>query len=540
MNKIYSLKIKIIALFLIFTIFFVGILFERLKINHKFSKFFLSFTESIGRTLYNPELSKDISLEIKPKDYETILKVRKKSLKQNILTKNLEKWVSGILISENISHKIELRLKGIFSDHWSDLNQLSFKVKVKNDSMPIYGQRRFALQAPSTTSYLYEWLFMKALEKEKLLSLGITFVNMKINDNNKGVYALIGQASDVFLKKNNRQSGPIIGFDSELWVKEQIQSTMLDAKKVIRPVNSNEDSFWRASITPIQFSEEKSKNEINRADLKKAIFLLESFRNGSLKTSEVFDVNQLTKVMALRALAGSSEFDWLDTKFYYNKNTGLLEPISKEIHVDLTRDYKKNYRTWWIDSSKVRDHYFKNTDFFIDTLYKDKNFYEKYLIELNNLSKKKYYSGIINENKKDFEKYKKILSISYPKKKIFSKEQLEITRNRIRDFVDPIQGINTYFKNYENGVLSLNILNLQRLPIKIKALKLNNGKIINLNKEILIDGQKPHVAIEEKLIKINCNFLESCEESKIKDQMIVYNILGQEKAKQVAIIPYYY
>ena len=112
-------------------------------------------------------------MEIKPKDYETILKVRKKSLKQNILTKNLEKWVSGILISENISHKIELRLKGIFSDHWSDLNQLSFKVKVKNDSMPIYGQRRFALQAPSTTSYLYEWLFMKALEKEKLLSLGI-------------------------------------------------------------------------------------------------------------------------------------------------------------------------------------------------------------------------------------------------------------------------------------------------------------------------------------------------------------------------------
>ena len=40
--------------------------------------------------------------------------------------------------------------------------------------------------------------------------------------------------------------------------------------------------------------------------------------HGSLKPSQVFDTDQLAKVMALRALIGSSEFDWMDTKFYYN------------------------------------------------------------------------------------------------------------------------------------------------------------------------------------------------------------------------------
>ena len=56
----------------------------------------------------------------------------------------------------------------------------------------------------------------------------------------------------------------------------------------------------------------------------------------------------------------------------------LLEPISKEIHVDLENNYKVYYPTWWIDSSKPRPDYEMNKDFFIDDIYKDKIFYDKY------------------------------------------------------------------------------------------------------------------------------------------------------------------
>ena len=123
-----------------------------------------------------------------------------------------------------------------------------------------------------------------------------------------------------------------------------------------------------------QFSEEKigTKQEVY---LKKAIYLLESFRDGSLKPSEVFDTDQLAKVMAIRAIIGSAEFDWMDTKFYYNPTTSLLEPISKEAHVDLTTNFEKHYFSWWIDSSKIRSFYIKNTNFFLDILYSDKKFY---------------------------------------------------------------------------------------------------------------------------------------------------------------------
>ena len=50
-------------------------------------------------------------------------------------------------------------------------------------------------------------------------------------------------------------------------------------------------------INPIQFS--VNDKEIFK-NLKSAINLLESFRQGKLKTSETFDTDQLAKIMALK------------------------------------------------------------------------------------------------------------------------------------------------------------------------------------------------------------------------------------------------
>ena len=85
--------------------------------------------------------------------------------------------------------------------------------------------------------------------------------------------------------------------------------------------------------------------------------------------------------MAIRAVLGSSQFDWKDQKFYYNPNTSLLEPISKEIHVDLNYEDKINF--WWADSGRVKDHLASDVDFFLDLLYSDIEFYKIYLKELN-------------------------------------------------------------------------------------------------------------------------------------------------------------
>jgi len=248
----------------------------------------------------------------------------------------------------------------------------------------------------------------------------------------------------------------------------------------------------------------------------------------------------LAKVMALRATLGSSEFDWVDTKFYFNPKTSLLEPISKESHVDLSLNYENHYFSWWIDSSKIRDFFIKDKNFFLDTLYSDRDFYKKYLIELNKYSKIKYFEELISENKKEFNNFNKILKRNYPTKKIFSFDHLEITRTRIQDFLNPSQGINVFFVDYLENFLTLNISNIQRLPIEVLGIEFNDNTKLYINAPNLINGKKPASPLENNIIKIDCKFKEECKKMSINKQKIIFKILGQETERKAEISQHYF
>ena len=263
----------------------------------------------------------------------------------------IKEWIPNDKISNKNDPNIQIRLKGVWPEHWSDEKQWSFKIKHINEKDQTLDFTRLAIQPPWTLDYIYEWLLYKALEKENLLGLPVSFSEIIINNKSKGIHTIQAQVSEKLLIRNNRSISPIIGFTKDTWIKEQINSKNLNKLGATDSMNGLEDTFWRSKIEPVQFNKFRGVKK-QETYLKKAIFLLESFRNGSMKTSEVFDTEKLAKVMALRALLGSSEFDYLDTKFYYNPSTSKLEPISKEAHVNLNLNWKDTYFSWWIDSSK--------------------------------------------------------------------------------------------------------------------------------------------------------------------------------------------
>jgi len=380
---------------------------------------------------------------------------------------------------------------------------------------------------------------MKALKKEGLINLEVNFIDVIINDSDEGVYILQEAITNRTLENNGKKIGPIIGFAKDLYLTEFINAKKLTSQGAIGSLNGLEDTFWIAKIEPVQFSEEETDQK--QLDyLKKSIYLLESFRNGSLKPNKIFDLKQLSKVMALRAILGSSEFDYRDVKFYFNPETSLLEPISKESHVRLDLNFKESYFSWWIDSSKVRPHYTNNTNFFLDLLYKDLDFYRLYLNELRRLSKKEYFKNLIQENRDEFNKFKKILKQNYPTNKIISEKQLEVTKLRIQDFLNPVQGINAYFSDYKNNYLNLTISNLQRLPIEILGIELEDKSLISLQKPIILKGKRPLIPVKNIKIKFDCEFKEACKKKYINKQKVIFKILGQKKIKTTEISKHYY
>ena len=398
--------------------------------------------------------------------------------------------------------------------------------------------RRFAIQPPNTLSYIFEWLFMKSLKEENLISLRVKYIDLVLNGNNLGTYLLQEQVSDDLLTNNNRELGPIIGFSQDLWIKEANNAARLGEYNLTDSLNGIEDSFYRAKIEPVQFSDQKIGTDQEKF-LQDAIYKLEMFRKGKLKTSEVFDINQLSKVMVLKAIMGSAEFDWMDTKFYYNPETKLLETISKEIHIDLEMNYDETFYTWWINSDEKKDHYVENKNIFVDLIYQDKVFYKKYLEDLNSFSQKNYFENLIQENKKEVKKILKKLNRNYPTKKVYSPEYLKKSQERIRDTMNPVQGINAYFVQHDLQKITLTVSNLQRLPAEILGLEFDNGEKVYLDKHVILDGKKLLLPTENINIDFACNS-KKCTQKSIDKQKIIFKLWGNNKEMNTSISPFYY
>ena len=97
-----------------------------------------------------------------------------------------------------------------------------------------------------------------------------------------------------------------------------------------------------------------------------------------------------------------------------------------------------------------------------------------------------------------------------------------------------------YFNNFSEGVLKLSIQNIQRLPIKIIGLELDNGKNLSHEKKIIIDGKKPLASTTTQVLSIKCNYPSSCSRENISRQKIIYKIIGLKKGDLFLINPFYF
>ena len=509
-------KLKFFITIIILLIFFVfGSWSEKYNLIEKpreLSKhFFLKIQNLVLSNFSNAE---KIVIDIKYKNYQTIRDNRNFGLRNIRLKDDDIQWVKAKLFSNGIKSEIKIRLKGTHADHWSHPFKWSFKVKT-TDKSRIFGLENFSIQSPSTASYLNEWLFMKALKEEGLISHRIKFLDVVLNGDNYGVYTFIENASKELIESNNRREGPIIAFNKDFWIEEMNNSNNISA-------NDPHQNFWRAKITPIKFEEELIGTE-QELYLNKAIFLLESFRDNKLKPNEVFDTNQLATLMALRAIFGSAEFDTNDLKFYYNPITNLLEPISREIHSAHKIFY--HYSSWLFDTEKLVTPWHK---YFLNLLYQNKEFKEKFYGELNRLTSQPYIDELIKKNRDEFEKNKEILKINYSTEEIFSLSEFQKTKEFIRNSLNPLNSLNANLHAIDKNEIAINVSNINALPLEIIGIKLGQSNEVKLKRNIYLDGKKENEPFKQNLIKIKCE-KTVCNKNDIRDYKLLYKILGQKK-----------
>jgi len=248
----------------------------------------------------------EMQLSISHPNLQQLDFMRQRALKQGIRDFS---YVPGEIWWQGDPYPVRLRLKGDRPIHYQYSRQWSFRVAVK-EGKTLLGMRRFSLHLAGARNYAYEWMFHRFLATEGLLHLQYHFLDLHINGESMGLYALEEHFGKELVERQGYREGPLLAFD-ESW---------------------HGSDLLRAQVLPYE-EERWTINTKAQATLDRAVSLLEGFRQGSLRVNQVFDPEELATYFALCDLLGMSHGAvWKSPVFYYDPLADCLRPVGMDGH----------------------------------------------------------------------------------------------------------------------------------------------------------------------------------------------------------------
>jgi len=409
------------------------------------------------------------------------------------------------LKKEETNYDIKMRIKGDRVLHWYDKDQSSYKIDLRGEKR-IWGLEEFSVQKPITRNYIYEYIFHKLLEANKLISLKYFFINLSLNDSDQGIYAVEEGFSKELIERNKKRNGPIFGLEETSGIIYPDVKYDLYSKK-----------YW-----------EDNQGEL----IKIALLKLEKLKHNKTNIGEIFDMGKWATFFAVidlsHTLHGSLS---KSVKLYYNPVTAKFEPIGFDGHhnPNLFKDFlildfmdieniNCSYicydREWYL-------RFFKNIDGSNNV-----KFLELYIKALNDISSKEFlknfnseYFDKINENNEQLQSEVSKKDLNYYKGlglHIFDKNFLSKRANYIINRLDKYAKKNINENSfYYSSNKELNIIDNANIKYLNGAYYLTKNLIIeenyflsksdklNINKGVKIFFKKDAILFSEGAISFN-------------------------------------
>lgn len=449
-------------------------------------------------------------------DYESYQKLKNKrdsALQIGYLFSDEGDFVPAKIRFEEETYDVDLRLKGDCPDHFEG-DKWSYRIKV-NEGKTILGMEIFSLQDPKTRNNIHEFVFQNLLDREGIISLRTKLVNVVVNGESKGIYQLQEHFEKRLIEDNERREGPIVRFNEDL-----LLQWVVSYREWVDEESIQTGAYYAADIDSFQTSKLLT-DEALYTDYLKAKDLLELFRLGELKTSEVFDVEKLATFFAISALVGDGHgLHFNNIRFYYNPITSKLEPIAFD---PSSGQYTQSL-------------YYDQLTPFIPGFFEDMVFFEKYIQELQRVSDKKYIDNFFECFGKS---HKDVLNLLYRENPFYYFDKSVYYKNGeyLERYLNPINVLKPYFYQKENGYLVLEVANIQEIPVKLeKVLFAGETSFMPLEVTILKPRKEGQLAYAKVKFKVPDNF--DLTDSSLANLEIEYSLLGIEKMEKEKIYPW--
>lgn len=489
-------------------------------------------SKMIGGVLARPE---HITIDIKYDNFQKLAYQRELALARGILTTSSADFVPGVIRYQDKAMKVNLRLKGDWIDHLRG-DKWSFRIKVKGENT-IWGMKEFSIQHPKTRNYLAEWVFHQALSREGLVGLRYNFINVTLNGKDLGVYALEEHFEKRLIEHNQMREGPIVKFNEDLlWDETAQQYSRFHA------MGNGCGQFLSSHIDGFQ-SKKWLADSSRSALFAKAVYLLEAFRRGELKTSEVFDAQKLAKFFAIVDLVGAKHAAlWHNARFYYNPITSLLEPIGFDadcghpIETLIAMDggaYMGN------NASTLNNDY-------LAKIFTDEILCREYIKTLERISEPSYLDALFADASEEMGKNLNIIYSEFPSYD-FSKEPLYQNQQYIKTVLNPVKGLHAFYNRALDGRLELQFGNTQWLPVEVLNVSYKDSLLFPTGKDSLIFFPTEKTILPAKYYTELMDYRQAgftfpqglaWSDTMITDLKVNYKILGASRTRAEAVFPW--
>jgi hypothetical protein len=275
-----------------------------------------SLSNKVSTILSSPDIP-TVHIDVKFKHYRKISEWRQNAIDTGFPLDKDRQYVPATMRHGSAEAKIKIRLKGDLLDHY-DTERWSFRVKVR-DSDAILGMRVFSVQEPERRGFTAEPIFFEHLRQYDILVPRYFFINLIFNGQPWGVMAVEEVPSKELLEYAGRRESIIFHYnDTPGW--ESIASGNEQLTEYYQ-------NHYSADFAAYGRKKIIKSSKLHRLYLR-GRFLLEGWRDGRLKTSDVFDVKRWATVMALSEIWHSKhQLKFSNLRFYFNPIVEKFEPV---------------------------------------------------------------------------------------------------------------------------------------------------------------------------------------------------------------------
>jgi hypothetical protein len=408
-------------------------------------------------------------------DYQSIKGFRERAIADGVISKKVKKEFSGYLKYYGKTYRIDIRLKGDWTDHLQG-HKWSYRISVK-DGQTIMGLKSFSIQSPKVRDYLQEWVIHQVCDMEGVLTTNFDYVPVLINGIDFGLYNVEEHFEKQLLESRNRREGPILKFDDDgYW-----ESNLYKKEFGVFP---NKPFFEASTISSFKMKKTMKSKKL-RSQFLIAQNLMLKYKNGDPNIDQFIDVDQFAKTIALMGLGNvNHSYIWHNQRFYYNPVSSKLELIvydcysrpgnslSKEIGIAGNLPGNKH-------SSVLADYAVKN-------ILGDTSFQKQYLKYLKKFSSKEYVSNLIADLTSEIDSLSKEIKEEYHFYN-YDYSFLEGNAKKIREdllsYESKIKGVGVSFtlkNDIEKPCVSADPFKHISLNAYLKEVKTNGSVILSL------------------------------------------------------------